>query len=352
MPDIDGMSLARAVAAGDSSSHPRFMLLTSSDAEQLDAEASQIVHGYLQKPIRAKDLLRSINRVMSSVAASTAVFVPVEKPHRLHPRAILVVEDNPINQEVMTESLEQLGYRAHVVGHGQAALEALEEKSYPVIFMDCQMPVMDGYAASREIRRREAGAHHVPIIAVNAHALGGEREKVLAAGMDDYVVKPISQATLLEALQRWWPGGAEIPESGESLSPGPHSDPGEDRDVESPGLADRAAPRPQPKADPTTRSARVLKVFLKSVPGQIEAIEVAVASGDPVQLKQAAHLLKGGCLAVGVASMASLCAQLESNPDDRSDLVEQLSNEFEVVAKRLGGVGAAATKGSSLSGTG
>jgi CheY-like chemotaxis protein len=121
---------------------------------------------------------------------------------------VLVVEDNPINQEVLRESLAQLGYHAHVVDNGQLALDALAETAYALIFMDCQMPMLDGYEATREIWQRERlgpSGSHVPIIAVTAHAAEGEREKGLAAGMDDYITKPIEQMVLLEAIERWWP---------------------------------------------------------------------------------------------------------------------------------------------------
>jgi CheY-like chemotaxis protein/HPt (histidine-containing phosphotransfer) domain-containing protein len=225
------------------------------------------------------------------------------------------VEDNPVNQEVLRESLAQLGYRAHVVDNGQLALDALAEKSYPLIFMDCQMPVLDGYQAAREIRQRESGKAHVPIIAVTAHAFEGEREKVLAAGMDDYMSKPIKQTVLLEALQRWWPEEEEKAQ-GES----------------SPKSVRRASSRPPFDAGP---SDVVVSIFLRIVPEQLLELEQAIEKLDPQLLKQVAHKLKGGCLAVGVPSMASLCAELERNPDNRAELLVKLSNEFEVVSERL-----------------
>jgi CheY-like chemotaxis protein len=320
MPDVDGANLALALATGRSSNseqllRPRFILLTSSDGDSVTQEARTCIDGFLQKPLRAQDLVRTMNSVLAGSARAFAVRQATPQPQRLNSRPVLVVEDNPVNQEVLRESLAQLGYRAHVVENGQLALDALQEKSYPLVFMDCQMPVLDGYQAARAIRVRESGQAHVPIIAVTAHAFEGEREKVLAAGMDDYIAKPIKQTVLLEALQRWWPreeGGAESEAAAEP--------------------ARRASSQP---AFDLGLSEAVLSVFLRIVPEQIAELERAIASEDPQLLKQIAHKLKGGCLAVGVPNMASLCAELERNPDNRAELCARLSSEFAVVSERF-----------------
>ncbi len=321
MPDIDGANLATAIAsahtgASDQQLRPRFILLTSSDEESLDAEARSAIDGFLQKPVRAQDLVRMMNNVLAGSANAMAVRQATPQPQRMHSRPVLVVEDNPVNQEVLRESLAQLGYRAHVVDNGQLALDALAEKSYPLIFMDCQMPVLDGYQAAREIRQRESGKRHVPIIAVTAHAFEGEREKVLAAGMDDYMSKPIKQTVLLEALQRWWPEEEEQAQA------------------DAPAQSVRRASSKPPAFDPGPSDA-VVSVFLRIVPEQLLELERAIEKLDPQLLKQVAHKLKGGCLAVGVPSMASFCAELERNPDNRAELLAKLSSEFELVSDRL-----------------
>ncbi|HVZ32463.1 MAG TPA: response regulator, partial [Polyangiaceae bacterium] len=307
---------AAHTGASDQQLRPRFILLTSSDEESLDEETRSCIDGFLQKPVRAQDLVRMMNNVLAGSASALAVRQATPQPQqRMHSRPVLVVEDNPVNQEVLRESLAQLGYRAHVVDNGQLALDALAEKSYPLIFMDCQMPVLDGYQAAREIRQREAGKAHVPIIAVTAHAFEGEREKVLAAGMDDYMSKPIKQTVLLEALQRWWP---QEEENAQAEAP-PHS-------------VRRASSKPP--FDPGPSDA-VVSVFLRIVPEQLLELERAIEKLDPQLLKQVAHKLKGGCLAVGVPSMASLCAELERNPENRAELLAKLSSEFELVSERL-----------------
>ncbi len=234
-------------------------------------------------------------------------------------RKILVAEDNPINQEVMRELLSELGYEADIVENGLLALTALEQCSYPLVLMDCQMPELDGYGAAREIRRRERDGRRLPLIAVTAHAFEGEREKAVAAGMDDYLTKPISATVLGEVIQRWWP---------RELSRDP-SDPS----VSLPAQAE-TAPMIVVLDPNVRRSSAVAKVFLKHVPGQVESIGRAVAASDTDALRGAAHKLKGSCLAVGVPRMAALCARLEEGTDPQASFAE-LAAVFAQVEREL-----------------
>jgi CheY-like chemotaxis protein len=116
---------------------------------------------------------------------------------------VLVVEDSPVNRLVAVHVLERLGFRAHVVNDGREALQALSSQRYDAVLMDCQMPDIDGYEATRELRRRENGGRHTPVIAMTAHAMTGDRERCLDAGMDDYIAKPVRSQTLNDVLSRW-----------------------------------------------------------------------------------------------------------------------------------------------------
>ncbi len=235
-------------------------------------------------------------------------------------RRILVAEDNPINQEVIREVLSELGYEAHIVENGLQALSALEQEAYPLVLMDCQMPELDGYGAAREIRRREAGVGHIPLIAVTAHAFEGEREKALAAGMDDYVTKPISPALLGDTIQRWWP---------KSLSREPQRLASDDTQAV---VSDAVACVLDPNVP---RSAAVAKIFLKHVPEQIASIGRALEARDQATLKAASHKLKGSCLAVGVPRMAELCAALEEGRADEAASFGELGEVYAEAEREL-----------------
>jgi CheY-like chemotaxis protein len=202
----------------------------------------------------------------------------------------------------------------------------LEQEAFPVVLMDCQMPELDGYGAAREIRRRESGAGHIPLIAVTAHAFEGERQKALSAGMDDYVTKPISGEVLAGVIQRWWPKDlSREPESGERLA--------------SQDDAKAAGADPQQSAlDPSVRrSDAVAKIFLKHVPAQIEAIGRALATKDEASLNAAAHKLKGSCLTVGVPRMAELCAAIEQGEGDLAAFFDELKAVFALAESELSG---------------
>jgi CheY-like chemotaxis protein/HPt (histidine-containing phosphotransfer) domain-containing protein len=323
MPDVDGLTLARRVLEGEGGPKPVIVLLTSQNEDSLPAESALFVDGFMQKPVRADDLAQCIGRILSSEAPKNKSskrrlnVSSIERPP--DDRRVLVVEDNPINQEVMTEILRELGYEADLADNGQRALELLEERSYPLILMDCQMPVLDGYQTTAEIRQREEGERRVPIIACTAHALAEERAKVLAAGMDDYISKPVSQQALADALERWWPEDAGKP-AREPATP----------KAERPNVAAGSALDPN-----VQRSEKVMRLFLKNAPRDIEAIEAAITTGDPELVRQAAHRLKGGCLAIGVPRMATVCVQLEGNPVNRGELLSELEHEFERAKTRL-----------------
>jgi CheY-like chemotaxis protein len=133
---------------------------------------------------------------------------------------VLIAEDTPVNQIVAIRALLRCGCRAHAVKDGYEALEALLAQRYDAILMDCQMPEMDGYQTTGELRRREVGGRRTPVIAMTAHAMKGDLEKCLAAGMDDYVSKPLRHQALVEVLERWIPGlSARASGRGEDLPP-------------------------------------------------------------------------------------------------------------------------------------
>ena len=217
MPEMDGLSLAKAIKTDPAIAATRLVILTSLgcfiSAAELKAAS---IDSYLVKPVKQSRLYDSVAEAISSARAGTAATRPRPSP----PAAtagpvptrvkILVAEDNVVNQKVALAQLKKLGHTADAVGNGLEALSALVQVPYDVIFMDCQMPEMDGYAATQGIRRHEAAAiisgrssTPVHIIAMTANAMQGDREKCLAVGMDDYISKPVREAEIRAALERW-----------------------------------------------------------------------------------------------------------------------------------------------------
>lgn len=215
MPGMDGMTLAREIKTDPTISSVRLILLTSF-GKRGDGEVARRIgfDAYLNKPLHQSHLYDSIVTVLGS--ANTKESRPLVTRHSLaEARAqlrirVLVAEDNMTNQKVAVSMLEKLGCRVDVAANGLEAIDALSRLPYDLVFIDCQMPVMNGFNATHIIRKREAhGGRRVPIIAMTAHAIQGDRERCLEAGMDDYVKKPVRSEDLSAVLQKWAPSLAD-----------------------------------------------------------------------------------------------------------------------------------------------
>lgn len=212
MPGMDGFELSRTIKSDPLIAAIPLVLLTSYGQRGDGATAHEAgIAAYLAKPVRQSLLFECLTNVISHSSHGSDLDEAYKPPaivtrhtlaetRRISNRLILIAEDNIVNQKVAVRQLQKLGYRADAVANGYEALEALERISYDLVLMDCQMPEMDGYAATAEIRRREGTTRHTPIIAMTAHALDGDREKCIAAGMDDYVSKPVKPEQLERVL--------------------------------------------------------------------------------------------------------------------------------------------------------
>jgi two-component system, sensor histidine kinase and response regulator len=211
MPGCDGATLGKTILAEPALRGARLILLTSSGQRGDGRLFSELgFAGYLLKPVTHRDLTDCLMMVLGTQAEGWRTATqPIVTRHALrsqrHREAhhILLAEDNVVNQKVACRILEKLGYRVDVAGDGQAAFEAWQSGRYHLILMDCQMPVMDGFETTRKIREHEVGGKHVPIIALTAHAMKGADNECLAAGMDDYLSKPIDREHMQNALNRW-----------------------------------------------------------------------------------------------------------------------------------------------------
>ena len=215
---------------------------------------------------------------------------------------VLVADDSPVNQLLAVRLLDQCGYRSQVVGDGHEAIAAVARTTYAAVLMDCQMPELDGYAATAVIRRREQGRERVPIIAMTANSMAGDREKCLAAGMDDYVSKPLRPNLLRDALARCLPSPGDHGESSGAGAREPDEITGE--------LLDRStlAELRELQADDLRE---LIELYLDDATPQLLALVEALERADPSAAAASAHRLKGASLAVGAALVAAIAAELE-----------------------------------------
>jgi CheY-like chemotaxis protein len=202
MPGMDGLTLARAIKAEPALAETQLVLLTARGQQISEDElrAAGIAQRRL-KPVRQSTLFDCLATALGAAPGPVRAVAPgVAVPRRKE--RILIAEDNAVNQKVALSQLRKLGYSADAVANGLEALHALQQIAYDVVLMDCQMPEMDGYEATRAIREREGSHRHTRIIALTANAMNGDHEPCLAAGMDDYVSKPVSLPDLAAALER------------------------------------------------------------------------------------------------------------------------------------------------------
>ncbi|HMI89963.1 MAG TPA: response regulator, partial [Polyangiales bacterium] len=332
MPEMDGAQLARAISRRTERA-PSIVLLTSLADHDRAAMKSLGIKACLTKPLRHSSLRETLVRVLERaepMASTRSSSLPPHSPE--HVRAVafeneqrgamrgvrlLAAEDNEANQEVLLGISEYLGFEVVIASNGREALNELESgRAYDVVLMDCQMPVLDGYAAARAIRELEARRQlpRVPIIAVTAHALQGEREKVLEVGMDDYMTKPIDIAVLRARLEHWLSPSRRAT----SLQPSapPAMDAGESLDLDAVGQLKllQSPRRPRFFVD-------LVEKYASEAPAVIASINAAIATGNAVERQQRAHFLKGSSRTMGAKRVAELCQRIELA--EASDALEQ-----------------------------
>jgi len=314
MPGMDGLELGRRIKADPAIAPTRLVLITGVGTRgQARAAEEAGFAAFLTKPLRQSSLHDCLALIAGGEAAGAAVRSPLITRHTLaEARAasrarILVAEDNAVNQRVAVGLLERLGYSADVVGTGAEALEAVARQSYDLVLMDGQMPVMDGYEAAARIRRLEPAGQRMPIIAMTADATPADRERCLAAGMDDHISKPVDRDHLAGVLGRWL---ADRPTPSPDTEDDTVPDPGEQD-----GLLDL---RPLMKIVGTDQTSlqRYLDLYLTTAGALVGRATVALAARDADGLRRAAHGLKGSSGNVGATEVASAASELELTATD------------------------------------
>ncbi len=344
MPDCDGFELGRRIA-GDPRFHDiRLVLLTSADRVRGAEDFAELgFAGYILKPVTHRELRECLSRVLSVDAShwherTQPIVIGKRSRDRLTERRILLAEDNLVNQKVARGTLEKLGCKVDIAANGAEAVAAWESGRYHLILMDCQMPIMDGYQATREIRAREGGRSRIPIVALTADAMNGAQEQCLKAGMDDYLTKPLDRDRLAESIDRHLARLKPAPRNQDPETP-----------AKTPARAVRDAPADAPGNAPVDWEAfisltdgdddfagQLVQLFIDSGDASLSEIRDALGRGDLPAVGRAAHAFKGSSANIRAHQASAAAACLEEAA--RAGAVDRLATLEEALQQEAGRV--------------
>ena len=366
MPDMDGLMLAERLRGLQNTQQLPLVMLTSLGRHDIGSDNVQFV-AFLHKPIKPSQLYNALislfaeeQHAKSALATTGAsgIQFDAELGHRL-PLHILLAEDNTVNQKLALRLLERMGYRADVAGNGLEVLEALQRQHYDVILMDVQMPEMDGLETTRAIHSDGATKHHPRIVAMTANAMQGDREECLAAGMDDYITKPIQVKVLHAVLERV---GLEVKRrnasehSRDTLTriATPDTSHKQAQELSSSPSSTSSSASLAPALDPAVIAElrqfqgegepdivqELAEAFELETPPLLEALHQSTRDGNAEQLRRAAHNLKGSSSNLGARGMTALCAELEAlgkggTVEGAQALITSLEQEYQRVCEAL-----------------
>jgi len=338
MPDTDGLDLARKISADPSLAQVSMLLLTSVQSVSRQEVDDAGIRASLSKPVRHSELRGAL---MAALGGPADVPAPASPSSPQLGIKVLVVEDNQVNQLVATGLLESLGCTVDLAADGIEAVERLTRAhDYAAVLMDCRMPRMDGFDATRQVRKREPVGRRVPVIAMTASALEGERERCLAAGMDDYLTKPIDAAELERVVREWvQPAGPATAAAVPPTEPAPRGPVADGGDA---GVLDDERVRMLDSLvkDGVSFFERTAASFMGRVGSQLMAIRVAVDRDNAMSLLTAAHQLKGSALNLGLPRVAAVAAKLEAlgiagHTEGAEPMLADLTHEIETAVAAL-----------------
>jgi signal transduction histidine kinase/DNA-binding response OmpR family regulator len=301
LPDRSGPWLAERLRNSPSGATVSIILMTSLGSGTLNGSQAGFIDRTLTKPVKQAALIQGIQDAVGSARAATTRLSAITEV--LHGRRILVAEDNAVNQMLARRLLEKLGAVVTIAETGAAAIEELATRSFDIVLMDCQMPILDGYEATQRIRAGAAGAgvRDIPIIALTAHALSGDRQRCLDAGMNDYLTKPIDPAALRSKLESLLaPALAQEPPARANANPHPSA------------IFDVAALRNRVGADDDFLQ-ELIGVFTATMEERILTLLIAVDRDDAAAIATEAHAIKGAAANVDAHSLAAAAAALEKS---------------------------------------
>jgi two-component system, sensor histidine kinase and response regulator len=348
MPEMDGVMLARAIKSDPDLRETVLVMLTSmGQPENVDELKSAGIFACLSKPASPSKLWDVLAEAwaghLEPSPASPTPAAHSSNPPEAVPRSaitrnrsiqanVLVTDDNATNRMVARLMLENLGCRVDVAANGQETIRMLELLPYDIVFMDCEMPDMDGYEATTAIRQRQIGKRRVPIVAMTAKAMQGDREHCLQAGMDDFLSKPVRSEDLESVLRRWVPQPATVDPAPPEIEPVPAPIPLES---DLPPLDPEVTERLRRLADVTDPNMLndIYEAYLSSGEKYLATLRQSAQAGDVIALSQSAHALKGASATVGASIMAQVSGQLEAFDHSQSmtearKQIDQLEQEW------------------------
>ena len=346
MPGMDGVDLGRIIKGDPALENTILIMLTSMGQYGDAAKAKEIgFAAYLSKPVKNSQFYDVLVTVSGLGAGQTDEGGgPIVTKHsaaetRKNNIRILLAEDNSINQEIALNILDKLGYRADAVPNGREVLKSLEKIPYNLVLMDIQMPEMDGFAATREIRNPQSAIrdHKIPVIAMTAHAMQSDRDACIEAGMDDYVSKPISPKKLSEAIERWTGNDEESDFLSDDEVGEDDAAPDNETDENPPIDLDSALERAMGNKDFLDK---MINGFIKSMPEQIESLRGLIKQEDGDALRKGAHSLKGASANLSMSGLSAAAFRLEQMGRDgelseADQALGELGRQFEVLEEFL-----------------
>ncbi len=354
MPDMDGLEVVKRIKDDPANVDVPIIMLTSAGIYGDAAKAKERgASDYLTKPVRQSDLYNSLLKVAESVVErnvpSSHSYGPAGTGRNLSPR-ILVVEDNATNREVAGAMLETFGCDVTLAVNGSEGVEAVARsgETHDLIFMDCQMPVLDGYqatAAIREMERVGTLKKRIPIVALTAHALEEDRDRCIAAGMDDYLSKPFLMSQMRAVVERWCDKGPRKPSEaeGEEINASPDSDCRKGGDRNGPSPIDKRVlsnlEELQVEGEPSIVK-RIVDAYLSDSDPIISQLRNALSENDREVVRRSAHSLKSSSANVGAIRLSEISRELEMNcadtiHDDAAQLITAIESEFLRVKETL-----------------
>lgn len=356
LPDMDGLALARAIRTNGVYGTTPIVLITSlmSDTAQQESRHAGVT-AYLNKPVRTSDLYRTLSRAIghSQTLERTGPVEPIKIGAK-----VLLVEDNHVNREYVVALLDRLGCKVVIAENGREAVGAWLQDRFDIILMDCQMPVMDGFDATRTIRRHEAeqgsrdlrGRDRSPIVALTANAMEGDRQRCLEAGFDDYLAKPFREFELEAILKQWLETPSEdvhsrtqrfvslsvTPESVQTFST--HVLPKDDAPIFDPSLLEQLQ-LPIPGGSDTL-ARKTVRMYLEMTPKLLQDLQAACDAQNQSDLRLIAHTLKSSSAIVGASSLAQAAKHLElaareNRATQPQAIVQEIHRRFDEVRVRL-----------------